>query len=190
MRRRLRVEPAESRRFGDALHRDGLGGQAWIDPVGARPSPDGVGGRQDLPAQALVDLLEGPRECRSVLGPFEVADDDAPGVAQDVRDDDDPVSAEDRVGVRRTGPFGGFGEDPRPDGVGIRRRDLPLERRQDEDVDIEPEEFVVLDRSRSGRAGDRAVLAEMAPQERDVESVGIGDAAVDVGDRDDASPAS
>ena len=101
-----------------------------------------------------------------------------PGVAQDVRDDHDPVATEDRVGIRRDRTVGRLGEDPGPNGVGIRRRDLTLERRQDEDVDIEPEELLVLDRPRSRRAGDRAVLSQIAPEERDVESLGTRDAAV------------
>jgi hypothetical protein len=44
-----------------------VGGQAWIDLVGASSSPDGVGSRQDLPAQALIDFLARPGDRRSVL---------------------------------------------------------------------------------------------------------------------------
>src|SRR5207244_4230187 len=76
VRRRLRVEPSEPRRLSHALHCDGLGGHAWIDLVGARATPDGIRSGEDLTAQSLVHLLEGPGERRAVLGPFEVADDD------------------------------------------------------------------------------------------------------------------
>ena len=136
---------------------------AWAASRGSIPSaaatfPNGVRGRQDLTAQALVDLLERPGDSRSVLGPFEVADDHAARIAQDVREDVDAVGTEDGVGVRRNRSVGRLGEDPRPNGVGICRRDLPLERREDEDVDIQPEQLLVVDRPRPGRPGDRAVL--------------------------------
>ena len=51
----LRVQPAEPCRLGDTLHRDDLGSQARIDPVGRRSSPDRVSRREALAEQSIVD---------------------------------------------------------------------------------------------------------------------------------------
>src|SRR4051812_20439794 len=58
--RLLRVQPAEPGCLGDALDGDGLGGKSRLDPVRDGTCPDGVGGRQDLAVQPLVDLIERP----------------------------------------------------------------------------------------------------------------------------------
>src|SRR3712207_8571704 len=55
--------------------------------------------RSDTP-EAGVDLLELPEERLTVLDPLEVGDGDAAGVAEDVRDDGDPLRLEDLVGLR------------------------------------------------------------------------------------------
>src|SRR4051812_15834035 len=73
---RLRVQTAELRRLCDAFDGDGLGREPRLDPIGGSARPDGISSGQDLTPQPLVDLIDRPRERRSVLGPLEVADDD------------------------------------------------------------------------------------------------------------------
>ena len=86
-----------------------------VDLIALGARPDLVSSCKDLTPQAIVDLFESPGQCGAVLGPLEVADDHAARVAQDVRDDEDAVGAEDRVGVRADRAIGRLSEDPCPD---------------------------------------------------------------------------
>ena len=98
----------------------------------------------------------------------------------------DAVLEEDRVGVGRRRAVRAFGEDPGADRAGVRGRDLALQGGEHEDVHVEPEEVLVVDRLGAGRAGEGARSCMTRAQEGHVEAVLAVDAAADVGDRDDA----
>ena len=80
--------------------------RAWR---GRRPSPRS--GR--APVEPVHHLVARPEILLQVLHPFEIADDDAAGVAQDVGDDEDPVVAlgENPVGLGRGRAVRAFGDD-------------------------------------------------------------------------------
>ena len=116
--------------------------------------------------QPYVDLFFGPEVTDPVLYPLEVRHRHAPGVAQDVGNDDRPVVGEDGVGLRHHGAVGAFGDDARPHPRRVARQNLVLERGGDEDVDVRVEELVLVERFRLGKIGDRAVLRHVFNQRR------------------------
>src|SRR4029078_1144005 len=61
---------------------------------------------------------------------------------------------------------------------------LALKCREDEHVDVEGEQLAVVDRCGPGSTRDRPGLLGVALEHRNVESVGMLDAAGDIGDRD------
>ena len=65
------------------------------------------------------------------------------------------------------------------------RRDLVFERGRHEDVDVEREQLLVGDRLGAGEAGHGLVLGHPGEQRRHVEALGVVDAALPVGGRDD-----
>ena len=99
--------------------------KARIDLIGSGTSPHGVSGSQDLAAQPLVDLVESPGKGRPVLGLLEIGDDRVPGVGQAIGEDNDPIPAQDRVGVGRDRAICRLGR--------ARGGDLLFERGQDEE---------------------------------------------------------
>ena len=60
----------------------------------------------DDPVELAVDLILGPEVTGEVLHPFEIADNDAPGVGQDVRNHDDAVTVENIVRLGRRWSIG------------------------------------------------------------------------------------
>ena len=110
------------------------------------------------PLELVVDLGLVPEVAVEVLHPLEVADGHAAGVAQDVRDQEDAVLEEDRVGLGRRRAVGRLGDDPGLDPAGVALGDLVLERGRDQDVAGDLEDLGVGDVGRAGEALDRAVL--------------------------------
>ena len=96
-----------------------------------------------------------------------------------------PLRIEDLVGLGRRRAVGGLGHDLGLDAARVRGRDLVLERGRDEHVALDLEQLRVGHGLRAGEAGDRAVLGLPVDHARDVEAVGVVDAAGRVGDGED-----
>src|SRR5689334_11042845 len=94
----LRKYPAFRVGLADALQRDAHRRHAPVALLGRRVLADLQVGALHSLGEALLDLLEVPALGPLVLQPLVVADDDAAGVRQDVRDDVDVLLAEDRLG--------------------------------------------------------------------------------------------
>src|ERR1035438_5384533 len=94
------IQAADAAGFGDTRDAEHIGGQAHIDLlVGVDLEHIGEGPGHDL-LQFRVDVLLIPEEVVFVLHPFEVADGDATGVAEDVGDQEYALLVEDAVGFR------------------------------------------------------------------------------------------
>ena len=91
------------------------------------------GAHHDL-LQARVHFLDVPHEPFLVLHPFEVADGDAAGVGENIRQDDDAAAREDFISVRRGGAVGGFHNDAGLHGLGIVEGDDIFKRSRHQDV--------------------------------------------------------
>ena len=78
-------------------------------------------GPLDDAEEAVGDFGFAPEEVLQVLDPFEVGDDDAAGVAKDVRDDEDflPTLEEDLVGIGGGGAVGALGENAALEAGGV-----------------------------------------------------------------------
>ena len=96
----------------------------------ARAFDDLAPGAIERPFEAIHHLFLRPEILRQILHPFEIADDDAAGVAKDVGDDENLVVAfgERAVGLRRRRPVGAFGEDAALQSAGDLFVDHPLDR--------------------------------------------------------------
>src|SRR3712207_2777840 len=139
--------------------------------------------RSDTP-EAGVDLLELPEERLTVLDPLEVRDGDAAGVAEDVRDDGDPLRLQDLVGLRGGRAVGALGDQLRLDPVGVAAGDHPFERGGHEDVAVELEQVGATEPLGARRADDAAGLLALAAGEGQVDAVAAEDGALGVADRD------
>ena len=95
----------------EAGERDDVGGGAPVGVEALRGLFDAVVGGGDFAVQLLVDFLQFPRLAALVLQPFEVGNDDAAGVAEDVGDDVDAALAQDLVAVGIGGTVGPLGDE-------------------------------------------------------------------------------
>src|ERR1700694_2482322 len=93
--RRLWVYPSNARGVGYALDRKGVGRQAHVDPLVHRRVEDLVERPRDHVVQLGFALPLLPKERLEVLDPFEVGDDHATGVGDDVRNHENPSLVED-----------------------------------------------------------------------------------------------
>ena len=85
-----------------------------------------------------------------------------------------------RFGCGRT--VGSLGNDLGFDDRRVVHRDLILERRRHQDVDLQFEQLLVFDRLAAGEAFDRFVLPRVVDHLGDVETVSVVDATLPVGD--------
>ena len=123
-------------------------------------------------ASRAADLVAVPEQPAEVLHPLEVRDGDAAGVREHVRQHRDAAR---RRGSRRpstdVGPFAPSATRRQRRLPAFARRDLILARGEHEHVAFELEQLGVRDRARAGEALERAVLADVLVQRRDVEAV-------------------
>jgi hypothetical protein len=87
------------------------------------------------------------------------------------------------VGRRRA--VGPFGHDLGADSRRVLHRDLVLERRRNQHVDVKGPQIVIRQRVCVREALDGLPLLDVRAQRREVEAAGVVDAALPVGDRDD-----
>src|SRR5262249_46837965 len=131
------------------------------------------------------DLFLRPEIPVAVLYPLEIRRRDAAAVGEDVGDDHHTTFVQVFVRVWCRGTVRAFDHDPGADVRRVGHRDLILERRGDQDVDLELEELFVRERFGVTKSRDRLVLANVIGQLGDVEAFRVVDAALPVGDADD-----
>src|ERR1700675_2756413 len=93
----LRIYPARYGRFSDALDGQAVGSEAHRDTSALHQGPGLVERARDDVVQLRVDLGFLPEVLLQPLDPFEVGDDHAAGVRQDVGEDEHALLLEDLV---------------------------------------------------------------------------------------------
>ena len=127
------------------------------------------------PAQVGRDLVRIPEKPLSILHPLQMGDDDATGVGQDVRHDDDPLLLEDAIGLGSYWTICSLDDRPGAYTMSVGRRDLRFHRRWHEHVDVQrqkPGVVNVLDAWR-GEACQEPIrrLADVLLQGGDVQPI-------------------
>ena len=170
---------------GDALDAEGEGGGAHRDFFFAAQGQSlGEGAFEDA-EEFVHDLGFGPEKALEVLDPFELGNDDAAGVTEDVGNDENfGALIEDDVSLGCRGAIGAFGEDPALDAGGIFGGDLTFEGGGDEDVTGCEEELVVGDGLGFGETGDGFGFGDVFIEGDEVEAFWIENAAVGVANGD------
>src|SRR5260221_5079463 len=101
-----------------------------------RAPDNGLEGMIENAEQFVRHLGLIPEKRRQILHPLEVADDDAAGIAKDVRDEENlvPAFVEDDIGLGAGRSVGAFREDAALNSVGILAVNDPINGRGNEDV--------------------------------------------------------
>src|SRR5215813_8013125 len=92
---KLRVNAAEFQSGGHAVDRQHISGDSVVHFVGFGVANDFVEGAFHDVQQALVDFAFAPEKALAILDPFEVADGDAAGVTEDVRNGEHALGVND-----------------------------------------------------------------------------------------------
>src|SRR5437016_3404131 len=135
--------------------------------------------------KARVDLVGVPHQPFLVLDPLEVADGDAAGVGENVREHDNAAAREDFIGVRRGGAVGGFGDDTSFDGLGVVKGYYIFQRRWNKDVALHGEQLVVGDARGAGHTYNGSGTLFVANGFDGINAAGIGDATAGIAESDD-----
>ena len=184
--RKLRKEAADFFGFGDAFDPEAQRGSARGHFFFAAQGQSLVEGAFHDAEKFVHHFSLGPEEALEVLDPFEVGDDDAARVAENVRDDEDfGTLIEDEVRFGRGRAVGGFGEDAALDFGGILAGNLALNSGRDKNVARGEEKLFVGDGVGAGKTGNGFVGSDVFVQREEVEPGFVDDAAADVADGDD-----
>ena len=136
--------------------------------------------------QTLFDLGERHLFALRLLRVFQVGDEHAAGVAENVGDDERAAAVEDLVGLGRGRGVGAFGDDPGLDAIGVLVGDLRARRRRESGC---RSRFRARPCRRSSvppaKPRTPPVALTCGQQGVDVQAVRVDDAAGDVGDGDD-----
>src|SRR6266852_8574957 len=88
---KLGINSAELEGAGDAVDGQHIGRNAVVDLVQFREAHYFIKGIVHDVEEALVHFALAPEEALAVLDPFEIADSDAPGVAENIRHGEDSL---------------------------------------------------------------------------------------------------
>src|SRR5260370_16725179 len=84
--------------------------------------------------KAFVDFALAPEEALAILDPFEVANSDAAGIAENVRHGEDALGLDNRVGLPSGGTVGALAENPGLHLLGVLLGDLVFDGRRNGDL--------------------------------------------------------
>src|SRR5580692_8333589 len=101
-----RIDAAQFQGAGHAINRHNICGDTIIHPVGFGVKHNLIETLLHHVLQAFIYFALAPEKALAILHPLEVADGDASGISKNVRDDEDSLFLDDRVGVRRGGAVG------------------------------------------------------------------------------------
>src|SRR6266851_4063661 len=121
---KLGINAAELEGAGDAVDGQHVGCDAVVDLVHACKAHHFIEGIVHYVEEAFIDFALPPEEALAVLDPFEIADGDAAGVAENVRHGEDPLSVDNGVGLPGGGAVRALAENFRLDLIGILFGDL------------------------------------------------------------------
>ena len=85
----------------------------------------------------MPDFAFVPREGLQVLYPFEITDDHAPGIAQNVRDDQDPFFLQDTICFGRGRPVRSLSDDSGVYPIRVITVDLPFQGCRYQYIDLQ-----------------------------------------------------
>ena len=173
-------------RFGDAFdaetQRGGSHGHFFFAGEG-----EGLGEGAFHDAEKFVHHFGfGPEEALEVLHPFEVGNNDAARVAEDVGNDEDfGALIEDEIGVGRGGTVGAFGKNAALNFWGVGGGDLAFEGGGNEDVAGGEEELFVGNWFGAGEASDHFVSGDVLIKGDEVQAGFVEDTPRDIANGDD-----
>src|SRR5579862_8974122 len=102
----LCVDAAQFQGAGHAINRHNICGDTIIHPMGFRVKYNLIETLFHHVLQAFIHFAFTPEKALAVLHPLEIADRYATRIAENVRDDENSLSLDNRVGVRRGGTVG------------------------------------------------------------------------------------
>src|SRR5713101_622795 len=170
---RLWVYPSHRCRVGHPLHRQRVRGEPHVDALVDRGVEDLVEGPRYDVVQLRVDLLLLPEERLQVLHPFEVRDDHAPRVGDDVGHHEDVPVVEDRVRLRRDRSIGSFRDQSCANATSVVAGDLVLHGRGDQHGYRQLDDLVIRDVVRLLEPGDAATNRAVLFEGREVQAIGV-----------------
>ena len=104
------INSAELQRSSHAVDRQHIGGDAVVDAMGFSISNHVVEGAVHDVKEPLVDFAFAPEEALAILNPFEVADGDAAGIPEDIRNGENALGIDYSVGLPGGRAVGAFAE--------------------------------------------------------------------------------
>src|SRR5216684_5852114 len=116
---KLGINSAELEGAGDAVDGQHISRNAVVDFVLFRKADHFIKGIVHDVEEALVHFALAPEEALAVLDPFEIADGNAAGVAENVRHCEDTLAIDDRVRLPCGGAIGALTENSRLHLLGI-----------------------------------------------------------------------
>ena len=125
-----------------------------------------------------------------ILRPFEIADGDAAGIGENVRQHENAFARQNFVGMRRRRPIGAFGNDLGLDLVGVVQRDDVFQRRRNQDVALQRQQILIGDARRARHAHDGAGALLVAQRFERIDAARIVHAAARIADGHDLAPSS
>src|ERR1700730_14911916 len=124
-----RVKPSELQGGGHSIDRYDVSGDPVVHVVSFGIPHHLIEAQLEHVLEAFVYLALAPEKALAILNPLEVADRDAARIPENVRDDENPFSLNDRIGLKRRRSIGAFAENPAFHPLGIPGRNLIFCRR-------------------------------------------------------------
>src|SRR5713101_4434529 len=116
---KLGINTAEFKGAGDPVDGQHIGRNPVVDLVDTRKAHHFIEGIIHHVEKALIHFALPPKEALAVLDPFEIADGDAAGVAENVWHGEDALSVDNGVGLPSGGAVRALAENFRLDLIGI-----------------------------------------------------------------------
>src|SRR5205814_951969 len=126
---KLGINTAELEGPGDPVNGQHIGGNAVVDFVQFRKAHHFIERVFHDVEKALVHFAFAPEKPLAVLDPFEIADGNASGVAENVRHGEDPFGVDNRVGLPSSRSVGAFTQNSRLDLICVFLGDLIFDGR-------------------------------------------------------------
>src|SRR5271166_6161447 len=133
-KRKLCVDPPQFQSGGHAVNRQHISSNAVIYLVGFGVADHFVKRAFHYVQEPLVDFAFAPEESLAVLNPFEIADGDAAGVAENVRDSENAFGINDSIGLPGGGAVGALAKDFALHLMGVLLGDLVFDGRGNEHI--------------------------------------------------------
>src|ERR1700720_3953652 len=181
----LRVNSAQLDRMRHAADGQHVGRDAVVDAVRFREVHDVLKRLFQNELQLLVDRGLFPEVALAVLHPLEVRGGDAPGVGQNVGNDEDLFIRENFIGRSRGRTVGAFHYDFGFDVIGVLAGDDVLGGGGDEDFAVGNQKLFGVGGFRAGEPVNALGSIPVFQQIVDVDALRVEQAAVELGDADD-----